>query len=117
MKTTKKTKLDYKLLTNIHDDLSKLASRITWRQENLEDRKSHLEGVTDQAERTKLQEGIKRSESVLNNLVREYNLVSSKLVVGQSEQLAAIFEKMNRHHITMLEIGDYDKLAKEMLSS
>ena len=38
-------------------------------------------------------------------------------VVGQSEQLAAIFEKMNGQHITMLEIGDYDKLAKEMLSS
>lgn len=38
-------------------------------------------------------------------------------VVGQREQLAAIFEKMNRQHITMLEIGDYNKLAKEILSS
>lgn len=46
-----------------------------------------------------------------------HQALSLGVVVGRSEQLAAIFEKMNRHHITMLEIGDYDKLAKEMLSS
>ena len=38
-------------------------------------------------------------------------------VSKQRELLIAVFEKMNRPQITMLEIGDYDKLADELLSN
>lgn len=38
-------------------------------------------------------------------------------VSKQRELLIAVFEKMNSPQITMLEIGDYDKLADELLSN
>ena len=38
-------------------------------------------------------------------------------VSQQRELLVAAFEKMNRPQITMLEIGEYEELAKELLSS
>ncbi len=38
-------------------------------------------------------------------------------VSNRRELLIAVFEKMNRPQITMLEIGGYDKLADELLSN
>ena len=50
------------------------------------------------------------------------DLITEKLLVlfsvsQQRELLVAAFEKMNRPQITMLEIGEYEELAKELLSS
>ena len=39
------------------------------------------------------------------------------IVSQQRELLVAVFEKMTRPQITMLEIGDYEELADELLSN
>ena len=81
---------------------------------DIEKYKKELEAAIYEGVDEKLYIGGKVVKKVLNEAVNEALRIHD--VVGQSEQLVAIFEKMNRQHITMLEIGDYDKLAKEMLS-
>lgn len=45
------------------------------------------------------------------------DLFALYIVNYRRELLVAMFEKMKQPQITMLEIGDYDKLADELLSN
>jgi len=50
----------------------------------------------------------------LENTVDKLNLYA---VSNRRELLVAMFQKMTQPQITMLEIGEYEKLADELLSS
>ena len=54
--------------------------------------------------------------NVLSEAISDVENLAIHDIVIRREQLVEIFEKMNRQHITMLEIGDYNKLAKEMIN-
>lgn len=58
--------------------------------------------------------GVTTRTDELKDLVKNLSLSG---VSQQRELLVAAFEKMNRPQITMLEIGEYEELAKELLSS
>jgi len=66
-------------------------------------------------------EGFKVAERLLSELTTKDNTNEANLTIpvvsNRRELLIAVFEKMNRPQITMLEIGDYDKLADELLSN
>ena len=53
-------------------------------------------------------------ESIINLGEQQLHLY---LVSYRRELLVAVFEKMTQPQITMLEIGDYEELADELLSN
>ena len=57
----------------------------------------------------------KEQKDVILNFTKKQLLLHN--VSQQRELLVAVFEKMTRPQITMLEIGDYEELADELLSN